>query len=349
MKRFWGAAICSLIAFMLVTMQRSAKAGPPSFVTVLAPVELPDPPGPVVSGKKGNVTAGDTLPYTITWGPGARATSYNVTLTVSTTNGTWSIVADSNSSGKWTTGNGVGALPQTANVTGTSLKTWVASIPWDSASFVVSVASKNAAGTSAAVSASWKVARKPGVPGPITVDSSLIVTGLLVKPDTNSIQLGTSRVVCNFFRFGNGAVTQMTAFKSSCDSIYTKYVPTAMRTLVKSAQQLQTDSIAKSCVTWSSSAPTLIGFTQLANCANGVTVTGLGVTRRFIADMMRYASLREARSHMGFYRCQQAGMFHAIGWVDGRKAYDVLARCPAPGWTVTIYPQPWAPTFLADR
>src|SRR6266576_5395267 len=72
---------------------------------------LPLPPGPIIVGKKGLVTAGDTLLYTITWGSGARATSYDVTRSVSASNGTWTVVADSQSGG--TKINGSVALPNT--------------------------------------------------------------------------------------------------------------------------------------------------------------------------------------------------------------------------------------------
>lgn len=249
-------------------------------LTSASPTQLdtgPEPPGPVVVGKKGRaVIAGDTLVYTISWGPGARATSYNITTAVAATNGTWSVVRDSNASGAWVTGNGVGVLPTSGNVTGTSYRTWVAAIPWDSATFTVTVASKNAIGVSSPVSATWKVSRKPGLPGPITVDSSLIVRATLVLPPSNTLALGGSRVVCAFKEFGNGAVAQWTADRASCDSIYVKYVPVAART-VNAAQQAHTDSIAKTCVTWSTPSPA-VTLAPLASCSAAARVTGLGLT-----------------------------------------------------------------------
>src|SRR6266566_7718624 len=89
----------------------------------------PDAPGPIVKGPSGKVAAGDTLVYTISWGPGARATSYNYRLAVTATNGNWAVVADSNGSGKWptttnTSQNGIGTVPVTANVTFLVVKTW---------------------------------------------------------------------------------------------------------------------------------------------------------------------------------------------------------------------------------
>lgn len=260
------------------------------------PDSLPLPPGPVVIGKKGIVAAaGDTLVYSISWGPGARATSYNTTLAVTASNGTWTIVADSNGSGRWVTGNGIGALPASSNVTFTSLKSWVTAVPWDSATFTVSVASKNAVGVSAPVSTSWKVARKPGSPGPIVVDSSLNAFGILMQPKPINVFLGSSRILCAFTTFGNGAVVQHTAEKPSCDSIYVKYVPATARALVTAAQQAYTDSSSRTCVTWSTDAPaTALTLTSLA-CSTG-RITGVGLTRRFPADGSRYSGRAGARS-----------------------------------------------------
>jgi len=250
---------------------------------------LPLPPGPIIVGKKGLVTAGDTLLYTITWGPGARATSYDVTRSVSASNGTWTVVADSQSGGAKV--NGAVLLPNTFSYTRTTLshRMWLAAIPWDSATFTVTIVSRNAIGTSSPVSTSWKVSRKPGPPGPITVDSSAIVIGVLVLPDNQTIGLGQFRLECGFQQFGDGAVTQWTAWKSSCDSIYATYVPLAARTKVKPSQQAHTDSLSRTCVVWSTTNVAL-GLTPLASCSSAVRVTGLGLTRRFVADATRYAA-----------------------------------------------------------
>ena len=265
--------------------------------TTPAPVQLdaPDPPGPIVVGKKGKaVTAGDTLQYTVSWGPGARATSYGVTWSVAATNGAWSVVADSNASGRWITGNGIGAFPQTSNVTFLNLKSWIAALPWDSATFTVRVVSKNAIGTSAPVSASWQVRRVPGPPGPITIDSSLIVIGVLVKPDSVGLFLGGSRIMCEFSRFGNGAIAQRTIDRPSCDSIYTKYIPAAARA-VSIGQQAHMDSLAKSCVTWTTPNPAGLRLEPVVNCSGAVKVTGLQLSwKRFPADVLRYASIGPA-------------------------------------------------------
>lgn len=254
---------------------------------------LPLPPGPIIVGKKGVVVAGDTLVYTISWGPGARASSYDVTRSVSASNGTWTVVADSQSGGAKNTGSL--ALPNTFSYTRTTLshRMWLAAVPWDSATFTVTVVSRNAIGVSSPVSTSWKVSRKPGSPGPIVVDSSLIPVGILIQPKPFGVFIGSSRIECAFSTFANGAVAQHTADKPSCDSIYVKYVPVAARTLVNAAQQAYTDSTSKTCVTWRTDAPlTAMTLAPMATCSAAVRVTGVGLTRRFPADAIRYASAR---------------------------------------------------------
>src|SRR6266550_6290255 len=287
----------------------------------------PDMPGPIVKGPTGNVAAGDTLVYTISWGPGARATSYNYRLAVTATNGSWMVVADSNGSGKWPTAtntsqNGIGTVPVTANVTFLVVKTWLAAVPWDSASFTASVSSQNAAGTSASVSTTWRVMRKPGSPGPITVDSSLIMTGVLVAPPSASLALNASRTICAFQRFGNGAVTQWTADKPGCDSLYLTYVPAPARTLVLAAQQAHTDSLTKTCVTWTSSTAA-VGLTPRAVCSAAVTVKGLALTMRPDNTQFRNVGLlpnaAPVLAHLGNGRilCLRVGLGYATATVGG--------------------------------
>jgi hypothetical protein len=253
-----------------------------------SPLDTPAPPGPIIVGKKGVVAAGDTLVYTISWGPGARATSYDVTRSVSASNGTWAVVADSQSGAVRNTGNV--PLPNTFSYTRTTLshRMWLAAIPWDSATFTVTVVSRNAIGVSTPVSTSWSVKRRPGPPGPITVDSGLIVTGLILKPDSATIALGGSRIFCAFQKFGDGAIAQFTPDKPSCDSIYAAYVPLAARQKVRPAQQAHTDSIVKTCVTWGPSSAQ-VSLVPLASCSSAARATGLGLTIRFLPDALRYA------------------------------------------------------------
>src|SRR5437773_705762 len=270
-----------LAALFLLAVGRPATMGE---ATQLLP---PDAPGPIVKGPTGKVAAGDTLVYTISWGPGARATSYNYRLAVTATNGSWTTARDSNSTGTF----GINLpLPDVRVVTPTLIKTWLTAIPWDSATFTVSVSSQNAAGTSATVATTWKVLRKPGPPGPPTVDSSLIVTGILVRPPTVSLALGASRLACAFQQFGNGAVTRWTADRAACDSIYVAYIPASARNLVSAVQQAPTDSTIKTCVTWASSSPLLVSVTPQTSCSSAALAFGLGLTLRFPADGIRYAS-----------------------------------------------------------
>lgn len=247
---------------------------------------MPLPPGPVVVGKKGVVAAGDTLVYTISWGPGARATSYDVTRSVAGTNGVWTIVADSQSGTPRS--NGAVPLPNTFSYVRPTLshRMWLAAIPWDSATFTVSVVSRNGVGVSAPSTVSWKISRKPGPPGPIVIDSSLLQLGIMTQPKSYNVFIGSSRIVCAFVTFKNGAVAQHSVDRPSCDSIYVKYVPVAARTLVSASQQVYTDSTSKTCVTWEANAPiTAMTIAPLAACSAAVRVTGVGLTRRFPAEM----------------------------------------------------------------
>ncbi len=219
---------------------------------------LPSAPGPIIVGKKGVVIAGDTLVYTISWGPGARATSYDVTRSVTATNGTWSIVADSQSGGaKFTAAIGTLPLPHTFSYTRTTLshKMWVAATPWDSATFTVSIVSRNSVGVSSAVSASWTVKRKPGPPGPITIDSSLTIIGIRILPDSVKLLAGASIQFCGIVRFANGAYALRAIDKLSAECVndYQQSIPVAQR-IVSPSQQARADSV---CVLWSATGGTI--------------------------------------------------------------------------------------------
>lgn len=200
----------------------------------------PDPPGPVTFDL---LAVGDTLVYRVGWGSGARASSYDVTLTVAVTNGTWSTLRDSTNCNVdpncgHVPGAGMGVV---LNTSGLYRKTWLTAMPWDSATFTASVASRNAGGLSAAVTASRRAMRPPGPPGPVTIDSALVLTGLPVFPATAMMIVGTDRVTCGFFQFGNGAIAERTIDRSICDTIYWKYVPLDAQT-VTAAQQAFVDT-----------------------------------------------------------------------------------------------------------
>lgn len=260
----------SLLTILLTGGLRPGNAGmatnapkpAPSVVAASVIEELPASPGPIVVGKKGVVVAGDTLVYTISWGPGARATSYDVSRSVTASNGTWTVVADSQSGAP--INRGAVLLPNTFSYTRPTLshRMWLAAIPWDSATFTVTIASRNAVGVSAAVSASWKVSRKPGVPGPITVDSALLIVGVRILPDSIRVVPGSLVQFCGLVRFANGVYVLRTkeAVAPACVTAYQQTIPVAQR-LVSAGQQARADSV---CLLWRTTDPT--GFIEPESC-----------------------------------------------------------------------------------
>jgi len=245
--------------------------------------QRPKAPGPISFSV---LSAGDTVKIGFSWGPGARATSYTVTRTVSATNGSWTVVADSQSGGAKSPGSL--SLPNTFSYTATALHhtMWLSAIPWDSVTVSVGIASVNSVGTSASISASKRIIRStPGIPGPVAFDSTV---GTIVLPSTGNLALGASRMVCAFKTFGSGAVAEWTAEKPSCDSIYTAYVPASVRSAVTASMQAHTDSLAVTCVTWASSLPLSVQVVPRASCSSAATVTGIGLTLRFPSDALRY-------------------------------------------------------------
>lgn len=211
--------------------------------------------GQVTPGTPGPVTfeivqVGDTLTYRIGWGPGARATSYLFTTAVSNTNGSWVVVADSNISGKWITGPGIGPLPATGEITSTTYKSWLTAATWDSATFSVTVASKNAAGLSATSVGFKRIVRLPGPPGPVTIDSGLVFLGMQNFPATMTMIVGTDHTVCGFFLFGNGALAERTVDRPACDTVYWKYVPLDQQNVTFAQQAfVDTSSVVSILVT----------------------------------------------------------------------------------------------------
>lgn len=223
---------------------------------------------------------GDTLAYVVSWTAGLRAASYDFTVSVAATNGTWTAVFGTTPAG---------ALPATGNTTALTFSPKLIAIPWDSATFTVTVSSRNPAGVSSPASATWTVRRKPGPPGLPKVDSTATVTGTLVLPPISSFALGASGPICAFKQFASGAVVEWTTGKALCDSIYVRYVPAAARALVTPALQAHTDSLGVTCVTWVSALPAAVQVMPLATCSPAATLLGLGVTRRQAVDALRYA------------------------------------------------------------
>src|SRR5690349_14218404 len=78
--------------------------------------QKPKVPGPISVSV---FSAGDTVKIGFSWGPGARAMSYTITRTVTASNGTWTVVADSQSGGAKSPGSL--ALPNTFAYTATAL------------------------------------------------------------------------------------------------------------------------------------------------------------------------------------------------------------------------------------
>src|SRR5437899_1572224 len=263
-----------------------------------------------VEGPMGMV-AGDTLAYTISWtapvvvaGVSSAATGYSLTLSATSTNGAWTVVADSNAAvGKFT--SSAGPLPNTANVTSLALKMWLSAIPWDSATFTATLVARNSGGSSSPATATWKVRHKifpPGTPGTPTVDSSITVVGVLVLPNPATIALGAQRTECAFQQFVNGAVSEWSRDKAACDSIYTTRVSASARSLVSPAQQSHTDSIALTCVSWMSSAPLALAVAPQAPCSSAATLTGLALTqRRDVLPLFRDVRWRELNDPVFLY------------------------------------------------
>lgn len=140
------------------------------------------------SGPRGlRITAGlapgDTLAYTVSWTAGARATNYDFVTAVSATNGAWTVLYGTTNAG---------APPASGTTTGLSFGLKLTAIPWDSATFTVTVTARNGAGSSTPMTATWSVKRRPGPPGPPKVDSSATVTGsLFIKPATLALSVAT--------------------------------------------------------------------------------------------------------------------------------------------------------------
>jgi hypothetical protein len=240
-------------------------AGLVFFLVSCAVAKAATPTGPGGLRVAETLAPGDTLAYTVSWTAGSRAVSYDFTVSVTATNGTWSAIFGSTAAGP---------LPATGTTTALTFAPKLVAIPWDSATFTVTVVARNPAGVSSPATASWTVRRKPGPPGPPKVDSALTVTGLLTLPPTLQLAVGQSAAVCAFKRFGNGAIVAYTAERATCDPLY-QQVPAAARALVTPAQQAHTDS-AVACVTWSGGLPwaTLVAVP----CAASVRVTAVLAT-----------------------------------------------------------------------
>lgn len=274
-------------------------------------------PGIITISEKLRLAVGDTLgPGPISWGAAARATGYSWVVSAATTNGTWTAFFGA---------TGPFPLPASGSAAATSFTTRLAAMPWDSVTFTVVVQSVDAIGpTGKTSSATWTVRRRATAPGAVTVDT-ILKTGLispvpipvatLVFPAAVNLTLGQNRVQCAFQQFSAGEVTQWTADKPMCDSIYQRTIPLAARTAVTPSQQAHTDSLPMTCVTWATSNPLAVGLTPRAPCSAAVTVAGLGITLRAQPDMtlFRYVSGDDTSpvltvSAMGLVTCLRPGI-----------------------------------------
>lgn len=253
------------------------------------PPALAQPSAPVV---RAVLVPGDTLGYAVTWGAVSAATTYDFTVSVTATNGTWTATFGSTA---------VGALPALGNTAAPGpVVVKLMAIPWDSATFTFAyrarhVPARSALDTSAFVGTTWKAARRLGTPLPPTVtpDTATVkVTGALVMPNAATLTLAGSRDFCAFQVFGNGAITRFSNSSTHCDSIYQRTVPAFERSLVTSALQAHTDSLAKSCPTWTWDALHLSATP--AACIAALTVTAIQTTGLSPQQRQRYAAWNAA-------------------------------------------------------
>lgn len=172
----------------------------------------PGAPGEVVATRDvawvnafASTAPGDTLRYTISWSPGARAQGYAITTTV-------------------TQGTGWTNLLPNAQTVGTSVAfTPIHLAAWDSASFRACVAS-TAPGkaNSAARCVDWTVVRGPGVPGDPVVDSSLVIAQIILKPDAATLSTLGTQQFCPYARMLDGGVRFLSGYEdlSLCQGYY---------------------------------------------------------------------------------------------------------------------------------
>ena len=172
-----------------------------ALLVACTPSEGPEAPGLVVAERATAVLAGlaapgDTLRYTLSWTAGARATGYLVTTTV-------------------TQGTGWSGLLTSAPTSGLSTAfTPVNATAWDSVSFSACVVSTNLGKTSSPRCTSWTLVRSPGQPGPVVVDSSLVIAAVILKPDDATVGLLASQQFCPFARSLDGEIRFFSGYET---------------------------------------------------------------------------------------------------------------------------------------
>lgn len=208
--------LIALLALMVAPLTIEQRPRDPNPITVTGPVGF---------------APGDSLVYGLSWVPAnpCHCTGYTLTVTAGATNGVWS------------------GLPTNLAVAGSSDSFTASATPWDSVTFTAVVFATNGAVLSKnASSVSWKVRHLPVAPGPITVDSSKTVIGMLVEPPTATVAIGGTVQLCAYPQFYGGAVATRSQDAALCDPLRLSTWAAASPT-----QQAHADSL---CFLWTSSA-----------------------------------------------------------------------------------------------
>lgn len=179
-----------------------------------------------VEGPVGSIAPLDTLRYTLRWGRATNATGYQVTVTAVATN---------------TQSGPVGltlGLPTRVTVLDTVYSFMAINLAYDSLAFTASVTSMRGTRTNPTPSvATWSVVKRPGVPGPIIVDSTAIppITfndlDLHLQPRnfawaTRDTLERVTVHACAFMKFSDGTVAMRSQDERHCMYSYrTAYAP----------------------------------------------------------------------------------------------------------------------------
>lgn len=160
-----------MLALLLACTPANAEMAPPSKADV-------------------RVTAiGDTARLAVSWPAARGATGYQLTVTVTASNGTWS-----------------GLTPQATTALGATVN--AISTTADSASFTACVRSTRGTETSAAQRCSspktWKRALLP--PDSVRIDTIAVLHQLELYPQTATVMVGSQVQVCAYYRFTTGRV-----------------------------------------------------------------------------------------------------------------------------------------------
>lgn len=181
-------------------------------VVACTPGAVPDAPVAVTATRDPVLAAfapGDTLRYTLSWTAGARATGYLVTTTV-------------------TQGSGWSGMLTAAPTTGLSMAfTPVNTSAWDSVSFQACVRSVRGAKQSSPTCTSWQLVRSPGVPGTPSVDSSLVIAAVILKPDSVTLTTNATTQFCPYVRALDGKVRFLSGYETlpECQGHYDALPP----------------------------------------------------------------------------------------------------------------------------